>query len=440
MKVQWLLFSVLTLMAVLSAVWFKAALDARNLKKLWDQCQRDAAQIVQGVKMQYPGCEGARCALTLEPDLRQSSSAYKNISFEDFLDVLDRVTPEETPIYSLAGREMELGNTEFAWNVDSWPGRNGALGVSDGEAAASSLIRNRAANVRKMGNIGQGFRRPYGAGWIANRVPRVAGMKKGNLVADAEADAQILLKQDMDSAFGSLDQTAYQDTGSATGSLGAGLRKLIDYDNRYTAASAYAVGKPTDLHYAPTAACLTGTLAAAFNRAAMKTVAKALRTSAQTAGDYTLVAGLDLRQAVTDLTEPVSTSSTGATGSNYQAYGTQIRIFTQAMQDNELGQSIDVIRTDWGRFAVIDTRGIGTTTTDSTGGAVASSGDRSTRAFVEKAKCGYIIKKGMFAKRWGVPIYSERLSNDGGGEKYDCKCYAGLVVYNPQYFAFLELT
>lgn len=381
-------------------------------------------------------------ALTLEPNLRQTNAKYNNITLEDYLDVLDRVEPENTPLYSMAEREIELGNTDFAWNVDSWPSPNGALGVADGENVASGSIRNRAANIRKMGNTAQGFRRAYGAGWIANRLPKIAGVKKGGLISDAQADADILLKQDIEVAFCSTDQTAYQDTGSGTGSLGAGLFKMVDYSNRYTAASGYAVGKPTDLHYSPTGANLTGALTTAFTRSAMKTIALALRQSAQRSGDYTFLCGLQLRQAVTDLTEPATTSATSATGSNYGLVATQIRMFKQDMVDNELGMSIDVIKTDWGKFAVVDSRFIGTTTTDSTGGAVASSGDRSTRAFVENQKFGYILPRTrkMVAKRWGIAPFSQALPDSGGGPTFDRKCLAGLVVYNPQYFGYCNLT
>lgn len=379
-------------------------------------------------------------ALTLEPNVRQTSSAYKNISLEDYLDILDRTEPESTPLFSLAGTETDLGATEFAWNVDTWPDRAGAEGVADGEAVAAASVRNRAANVRKMGNIGQGFRRPYGAGWIAQRVPRVAGIGRGRLLADAEADAAVLLKQDVDAALGSFDQVAFQDVGSATGGLMAGIFKLVDKSNQYSAASAYAVGKPTDLHYAPTGACVTGALATVFNRAALKTVAMALRQSAQRSGDYLLVAGLQLRQAVTDLTDPIGVTGT-ATGGALYGYGSQIKVISRAEQESTLGASVDVIQTDFGRIMVTDTRGLGTTTTDSTGGAVDNTtGTRSNRAFVEKSKYGLIVKKGMFAKRWGVAPYSEPLALDGGGNKFDYKGFCSCIVYNPNYFGYFLLT
>lgn len=378
-------------------------------------------------------------ALTLEPNLRQTNSAYNNISMEDYLDILDRVEAEQSPIFSLAGTETELGATEFSWNVDSWPSPQGALGVADGENVATGSVRNRASSIRKMGNIGQGFRRAYGAGWIAQRVPRIAGVGKGKLLSDAQADAAILLKQDVDVAFSSFDQTAYQDIGSATGGLMSGLFKLVDYAGRYTGASAYAAGKPTDLHYSPTGANITGTLAAGMTRANLKAMSLALRQSAQKSGDYLLVAGLSLRQAVTDLVDP-TTATASATGGALSAAATQIRIQSRAEQDSTLGASVDVIQTDFGRIMVTDSRHIGTTTTDSTGGAVASSGDRSTRAFVEKAKYGLVVKKGMFAKRWGVAPYAEELAKSGGGQTFDYKGFCSLVCYNPQYFGYFQLT
>ncbi len=378
-------------------------------------------------------------ALTLEPNLRQPNMLYNNITIEDFMDIVDRVQPEDTPFYSMAAREMELGGTDFAWTVDSWPTPQGALGVADNENVASGSVRDVTLQQRKMGNIGQGFREPYGAGWIASRVPHVAGRGRGKLIEDAQADAYILLKEDIEVAFCSTDQTAIQDVGPLTGSLGSGLRKMIDKANQYASASAFGYGQPTDLHFAATAALVTGTLASVFNLASVRSVAKALRQTTQMNGDYVLLAGLDLREACTMLTDPLTVNATSGTGSVALA-ATQARVFNQQIADSEFGISIDVLRTDWGRMMIYPTRRIGTTTTNSTGGAVASSGDRSTRVFTETPKAGYICKKGMWAKRWGIPFETMPLPDSGGGPTFDAKCYVGLVVYNPQYFGAWILT
>ena len=91
---------------------------------------------------------------------------------------------------------------------------------------------------------------------------------------------QLLLKQDIEVALCSLDQTAVQDAGGTSGCVMAGLRKLIDKANQYAAASSFAYGKPTDLHYAPTGATLTTALSSTFTYSAFRTMIKELRKAA----------------------------------------------------------------------------------------------------------------------------------------------------------------
>lgn len=372
-------------------------------------------------------------ALTTEPNLRSASSAYRNLAHEDLMDVLERVDAATTPAYSLAARENELGNTEFAWEVDSWPDAAGAAGPGDGYAVQSSEVRDVTASRRKMGNYGQVFRRPFGAGWIANSVPRLPGSGRGKLLADGAADAMILVKQDMEVGICSFDQTATADVGGASGSTMAGVRKLIDNANVYASANAFAYGKPTDLHYAPTAACVTGTMASAFNLAALRTAAQALRAATLRNKDYTFLVGLDLRAACTALTDP--TTSTAASGITT----TQGRSFTQAISDTELGISIDVIRTDYGRFLIVPTDFIGNTTTNAAGSAMNDT-QRALRVYVNKAKYGLILSREKLAKRVGVPVEVDTLQNDGGGTNRQVRTYQSVKVGNPVGFGFFLLT
>lgn len=373
-------------------------------------------------------------ALTTEPGLRQPNALYDNITVEDFMETIDRVDPELNPLYSMAEREMDLGNTEFAWNVDLLPTPNGALGVADNENVASGTVRDVTTNIRKMGNIGQGFRRSYGAGWIAKAVPNIAGLGKGNIIKRGRGDAYILLKQDIDVAFCSTDQTAYLDTGPSTGSLMSGLRQMIDKANQYSSASGFGYGQPTDVQYAATGAFITGTsMSSTFNLASIRGVIKALRNATARKQDYYFVCGVDLREQITFLTDPQTVTAT-ATGGALSAAATQVRMFKQEISDSELGISIDVVRTDFGRCMVVETKHIGTTTTNSTGGAVASSGNRSTRVFLEQAKCAYIFPKGQLFKRWGVPFYEMPLPDSGGGPTFDVKGLCALGVRNPMQF------
>ena len=235
---------------------------------------------------------------------------------------------------------------------------------------------------------------------------------------------------------------------------------LIDYTNRYTAASAYAAGKPTDIQYAPTGACtitantpanVTGVtgLTASVTRAYLKYVAYQLRVAALRKTDWVLLACLRLRQAITDLTEPQTLTTTEtATGIGVAQSSYQIKILSRAEQEPTLGASIDVIQTDFGRFMVIETDYIGTTTTTNSGGALSAwagtsgtgAGARGNAGFYNVPYAGLILKKGNLAKSWGVAPKSTELAQLGGGDNYDVKCAAMLEVRNPVLGAYWNFT
>lgn len=370
-------------------------------------------------------------AITTEPNIRSAKLGY-----EDFMDLVSMVDPAETPLYTMCRRETELGNTEFSWTVDSYTSPKGARGPGDGYAVQTAEIRNSQENKRRMGNYAQAFRQGYGEGWISSRLPKMPGAKSA--LAKGKAEAVIQLKQEIECAFASFDQAAVQDSGGATGGTMAGIFKLIDYASAsatYTAASAFAYGMATDLHYAPTAACVTGAMSSVFNLAAIKTVAKALRTSVKRNKDFVLLAGLDLREAVTGLTDPVTVNGTGASG----IAGTQVRMFTQAIADKELGVSIDVLRTDWGRWMVLPTDFIGTTTTNPTGGATTDA-SRELRTYINKPKYGVLLSREMLASRWGVPFETDTLAPDGASKQEVLRGHCSLVVKNPIGFGYFKLT
>lgn len=376
-------------------------------------------------------------AVTTEPGLRVARS--KDITHEDFVDKLDRIAPAATPMMSMARNEVKLKAVDRAWNVDSYPGPKGAVGRADNEAAPASGdagSRDWSANVRKMGNIAQGFSETWRRGWIAD-VPQIAGVS--DIDSYAKAGAYELLKQHAEVAMSSFDQVAVYDQGPKLGAVMAGYRKLTDDANKYAAASVYAIGKPTDIHAAPTGACLTGALTAVHNRAMWKSVALALRTAAKQNGDWMLVAGLSLRQAVTDLTD--SASATTAAGG---AAATQVRVLLRNESDNTLGATVDVIQTDFGRIMVTTSDYIGTTTTDVTGGALSAvntaSAHRVLASFVSSLKSGLIIKKGNTFKTWAKTPYSEKLGADGAGDSYDAKCLLTMGVDNPIKAGWLLLT
>jgi hypothetical protein len=399
-------------------------------------------------------------ALTLATDLQQATSAYKNISMEDFLDALDRIEPAKCPMMALSDNEIALGSTEFAKNVDSYPAAQGARGVGDGQAVASGDVTNHASNIRKIGNIAQGFREVIGVGWIAQQLPKVAGVK--DLTNMAKMKAMTLLKMRQEQAMCSLDQTALTDAGSYLGAIGAGYMSLISYTSGinavasagngtpgpYAGASAFAFGKPSDLHYSPSAACLTGgVMTTAITRAFFKTMAYNLRAAAKEATNWTLLAGLSLRQQVTDLTNPTLTTTTAAatgTGAVVGIAPEQVRVLLREEKDSVLGASVDVIRTDFGDILVKDSDHIGKTTLTSGGSSLtgwsAASGQRVQAGYYDQPKCGLVVKRGNVFKRWGIPTYSRALSYDGSGDNLDTKCLFSWGVRNPILGAFINCT
>lgn len=380
-------------------------------------------------------------AVTTEPGLRVQRS--KDITLEDFVDAMDRIDPAATPLMSLAANEVELGAIDFKRNVDTFPSPQGALGRADNETAGTTA--DVSTSMRPIGNVAQAFSRSWRLGWIATRVPKVAGVK--NLEAYARSTYYLAMKTDQEVAIGSFDQVAVYDQGVGLGAIGAGYLKLTDSSNAYSAASAYAIGKPTDLHSAPTGACLTGTLTGAATRSNLMAVALALRTAAKMNTDWLLIAGLSLRQQISNLTNPGYSSSSASAGALAQSPD-QVRVYLRNESDNVLGVSVDTIETDFGRIMVTSSDYIGTTTTSSSGGALSAvntasgtgAGARGNAAFVSTPKKGILVKKGNLFKRWGVTPFTEPLSADGGGDSFDSKSLLAWGVRNPILAGWLNLT
>lgn len=389
----------------------------------------------------------------LEPNLTPEA-ASANITLEDYLDQLDRIEPAQTPMTTFCANEIKLKSSERSWNVDSYPTPNGATGRADGEQVNTATMYSWNTNMRKMGNLMQGFARPLGVGWQAQEVPHIAGVT--NILSYAKASAMESLKVDMECAFCSLDQPAVIDQGPGLGGIMAGYRKMVDYSNRYTAASAYVAGGPTDIQYAPTAACVSSNspatgfgsftgLTATMSRGFLKYVAYYLRVAAQKKTDWTLIAGLRLRQSITDLTEPTQVSGS-ATGIGIAP--AQVKILSRAEQEQQLGTSIDIIVTDFGRIIVCESDYIGTTTTTSSGASLSAwsntsgtgAGARGNAGFFNVPYAGILLKKGNVFKCWGVAPYSEELAKLGGGQNWDMKCTCMLGVRNPLLAAFWNFT
>lgn len=384
-------------------------------------------------------------AITTEPGLRVQRS--KDITHEDYLDAIDRILPAQTPLLSFCQNEVKLKAIDRQWNVDSFPAPKGALGRADGEAApgsGSALSRDWSAAIRKMGNIAQAFTETWRVGWIAGQVPQIAGVADVN--AYSKAGALLALKQHKEVAFCSTDQTALYDVSSSLGAVMASYFNLVASANAYsTAPSAYAIGKAPGGFAAPSAAVLTGAMSAVHNRAMWKAVSLALRQVAKQHTDWMAILGLSLRQAVTDLTNPVQTTATAPSGSAFAASSDQVRVLLRNETDNVLGATVDTIQTDFGKIMVTESDYIGTTTgTDGSASGLSAwataSATRVAAVFSANLKAGIIFKRGNLFKTWGVMPFTQLLAPDGGGDYYDTKELCLLGIRNPSIAGTLNLT
>lgn len=381
-------------------------------------------------------------AITAEVDARSASSLAADLAFEQYLDTLDVAQAEQTPFYSTIGKsprgkdpegvELDLANSQLAWGVDKLPDPVGAVGYGDNYEVQSGEFINILANQRKMGNIAQAFRRAAGVGWQANAVTNTPG---GALSPRSQARVDILMKQDIEVAMCSLDQAAAAATtsGTASGGVMAGFRKLVDYANRYTdAATGFAFGKPTDLHYAPTGATLTGALSSVFNYAATKTITRALREVSAEHNDYVMLCGLDVRDAVTTMVDPATASATGGA-----LAATSIRAFNRDQDSKEYGFSIGILRTDYGRVEVMESKRIGYTTKASNGSTTAV---RTDRVFTEAPKSFLLYRPQDWNIHWGTRFQRGMIPDQGQGKSFFTRSLLSLRVKNPIRTGFGDMT
>lgn len=436
MKMLWEIMGLVVGVGLLTGLYamhwqVRLRLWRRELDRRWSKCLDDARAIVAGVKLQYPGCEHARNAGTTIDSLTQASTAARNLQYEDLMNVLDLFDPAATPLYSLAKTENELNDVVTYWEVDKYEVPQGALGPGDGYPLQAGEINDVTATMRKMGNGGQLFRQGYGSGWVAEMVPKLPGTGKG-VLAKALTKYTIKLKQNMEVALSSFDQTYNTDQGGANGPTMAGLRKMIDPANAYANANTMVPGAPTDIHQAPAGACVTGALVDTWNLSLVKTMLSALFDNVQQDRMYWLVCNKGLRQAFSGLTDPQQMA-----GGQANAVASQTRVFNSDQEDEKFKQKLVIVQTDFGTLKVMLAPLMGTTTTDTNGNPAAS---RAQRVFASQPNYGYIIPEEKIAKRWGFPIKKDELGHDGSGITRMLFTYVTLVVYNPQGFGFLALT
>lgn len=372
--------------------------------------------------------------LTLQTAVPGADQDRLNIQHEQLLDSLERINPHKTPVFSsMSPSGPRAKNQVLEWDVDSWSALRTGRGPGDGYDVQAEDIDDSTENIRKMGNVCEAFRQGYGVGWQADVTLDIPGIGVGNILARGAFNALTQIKERIECAFTSFDQVATRDAGAAKGGLMAGLRKLIDFNNKYANADAYTPGKPTDLHFAADDACISGDMDDLFNLALLQTLdetlARALRGGSLS---YAFLCGFALRKRVTALVDPFQAADDNAP--------LQIRSFNQELDNERLKLSIRVIELDYITLFVMPTLLIGYTLNDDTN-TPANDDNRVDRVFNEAPENGYFLptdENAMLFKSWAKNIEKKELPDNGGGDKRYARAYLSLGVKTPVGYGFLE--
>lgn len=375
-----------------------------------------------------------------------SGLTQSNLTREDYAKAIDRIEPAQTKMTSLAGSEVKLSALERHWNVDTFPDVKGARGRAAAQGVTTGDATDYTSGVRKMGNYAQGISETWSLSWQSD-IPELVG--KEDLKSEMEFDAMVLLKQQIERAIASTDQIGVPDAGVGLGAITSSYRALCHSSRAYAAPSGFVPGKPTDLHSSPSAiiANATGSLAANHTRAMWRTISLILRTAVKKDTDWMAICGIYHRQAICDLTDPATTTTTAATTGTGAVVGIaaqQVRVTLARESDSAIGAVVDEIRTGNGRFLVAQTDHIGQTTASGTGVALTTgfaanttgtwgghTGLRAASVNIDNPYAAHILEKGNLWKCWGKVPYSVQLGQDGSGDTFDLKGMFALGVKNP---------
>jgi hypothetical protein len=303
---------------------------------------------------------------------------------EQITDDLTVLEPEETPILSMA-KKSKATATFIEWQADDLD-TPAFAGVSEG--ADVNSFDNKAANRAKLGNYVQKFRRTWQVSDIQQLVA-TAGVPSE--IARSEAKCVRELKRDIESAIAS-DQDRQQETGAVTPYKLRGLGDWIDASGPSDVPAAYRTPS----------ASIDSTAMGSFTEDTLQGVLQGRYEQVGSAGDNLyLVAGPTLKRTITDFA---------------RASDTTYRV-TEDANDKKITLNVMQYEGDYGVVYIVPSLFNGRTS--------GSGIDATVR------HRGYLLTNDLIE----VPILkaesSQRLENQGGGERGFCDAVLSLCVKNP---------
>ena len=301
----------------------------------------------------------------------------------EFLDKLFRVNAEKTPILSMANKEKRVRDMQFSYFVDKLDDVN--MNPTP-EGRDVTEFENSGKNRKKVEQRVEKKRRTWKVTTEAQEVQESIGVT--DEVADAIAQAQILLKLDFEASVGSDFEAASED-----GEVGQRMRSLGAYLNPENE------NIPTDFR---TQTGAVGTTQGLTESKFSEVLQELFEVSGES-NAYTLYAGSALARAIS------------AFGSNENENGFRTILMNGEI---ELKRKITIYNGDFGMVKIVPDVWLG----------IGSDGKRNTAATRGR---GYLLNMNHYAVNWVNGIKTANLEDKGGGPRGYTEAFFTQVVTCP---------
>lgn len=323
---------------------------------------------------------------------------------EDLLDVLYRIDNRNTPFTSMLNSGSTPQNFLLEWPVDTHFAPRNAAYVGGTDVAE---FRNHADERALLRTYMQNFREASMVSRDAVEVSNVAGVS--DELGEAIEKMMVAIKRDMEATFLS-SQEHQAESGAGTPYLTRGLGNwLVDTAN-IASQTLYQVPEA----YRPAAAQYVTTATASLTDDSINTVLQSIfDTSGMATGTMYLLAGSVLRAKFTDMTRTIQAGSTNT----FEATNN----FNYDGNTRSIQKTTDVYQGDFGTVQIELCSYIGC---DMTASSVTPDTDR-----------GYLVDMDHLQCRWHKTPTLNRLTDNGGGPRFEIYSRAALQCSNPKAMA-----
>mgnify|MGYP003575957407 CR=1 FL=1 len=308
---------------------------------------------------------------------------------EDLSNALTVLSPEDTPFLSSTSKGAAPGQTYQEWQVDDYEVPAFAP-IPEGQDVSS--FANKSVNRARIGNYIQKFRREWAVSDLLE-LSNVAGVDSE--VANAKAKVMVEIKRDMESALCSDND---RDNNPVTGTQ---LRALGDWID---------TAGPSDVPaaYRTLSGAVDTTATGSLTEAQFNAPFQAIYNGLGSKGDFKLIAGSNLKSAISNFQRATGSSGTTKT---YQV--------TQDASAHKIDLTVSVYEGDFHYVTVIPTVFNGLT----------SGGGFGTNQ--SKAR-GYILNPSLVSVNFMKSLGGHELQNEGGGRRGYVDAILTLAVKNPK--------